>query len=609
MRIVITGAKGQLGTDLSNEIKSKHPEDVVLGIDREDCDITNGEAVMKVIKDLKPDAIMHLAAYTAVDKAEADPLTCETINVEGTNHLLEAAKAVGAKFLYISTDYCFDGEKKTPYEVDDIKNPLSIYGQTKSDAEDYVAMYPHHFIVRLSWAFGIHGKNFPLTMLRLAQTHKEIRVVNDEIGSPTSTFDVSILLDEIIHSDKYGTYHATNEGYTTWFNYTKEIFRLAGITGVTVIPVTAKDYGAAAKRPENSRLSKASLDQAGFHRLPSWQDALKRYLDALRTVEPSLFPASKTIPEPAVSPAAIKADIITGANGFIGHAMTKKLLAEGHKVYAFVTDDASMKDLACDRLVILKGFFADYDRLFSEIHEPIDCLFHFAWKGVWGEAFKNYRDQLEDAAFAGDTLRNAIKIGCRKFILASSINTLETKKYFFEQDIKPRYTNIYGTAKLAAEMICKTLAYQEHIEFNCGLIAMAYGEGNFSKMVPNVFMTSLIKGVTPKLIEGKDLYDIIYIGDIVNAFYAMAEKGVNMKTYYVGHQELKTFKEWFSEIRDILKPGADIAFGAYPTDNHIDYEHIDIKELSRDTGYAASSDFAAGIKSTADWLKKNIERF
>ena len=155
--------------------------------------------------------------------------------------------------------------------------------------------------------------------------------------------------------------------------------------------------------------------------------------------------------------------------------MTKKLLAEGHKVYAFVTDDTSMKDLACDRLVILKGFFADYDRLFSEIHEPIDCLFHFAWKGVWGEAFKNYRDQLEDAAFAGDTMRNAIKIGCRKFILASSINTLETKKYFFEQDIKPRYTNIYGTAKLAAEMICKTLAYQEHIEFNCGLIAMNFG--------------------------------------------------------------------------------------------------------------------------------------
>jgi nucleoside-diphosphate-sugar epimerase len=305
----------------------------------------------------------------------------------------------------------------------------------------------------------------------------------------------------------------------------------------------------------------------------------------------------------------MKNDIVTGANGFIGHAMTKKLLAEGHKVYAFVTDDTSMKDLACDRLVILKGFFADYDRLFSEIHEPIDCLFHFAWKGVWGEAFKNYRDQLEDAAFAGDTMRNAIKIGCRKFILASSINTLETKKYFFEQDIKPRYTNIYGTAKLAAEMICKTLAYQEHIEFNCGLIAMAYGEGNFSKMVPNVFMTSLIKGVTPKLIEGKDLYDIIYIGDIVNAFYAMAEKGVNMKTYYVGHQELKTFKEWFSEIRDILKPGADIAFGSYPTDNHIDYEHIDIKELSRDTGYAASQDFSAGIKSTADWLSKNIERF
>ena len=601
MRILVTGANGQLGTDLVAEIKSKHPEDVVLGIDRADCDIVDADAVKAIVSRLKPDAIMHLAAYTAVDKAEQEPETCYQINVTGTVNLLEAAKAVGAKFLYISTDYCFDGEKPGIYEVADIKNPLSIYGQTKSEAEDHVAMYDRHFIVRLSWAFGIHGKNFPLTMLKLAQTHKVINVVNDQTGSPTFTEDASVVLDEMIHSEKYGTYHLTNEGFVNWYHYTQEIFRLAGITDVTVNPISAKDYGAAAKRPQNSGLDKSCLDQAGFKRLPSWQDALYRYLTELKAVEPSLVPHLEMKKQ--------KNYIVTGANGFIGHAMTKKLLGEGGKVYAFVTDEEAMKDLACDRLVVLKGFFADYDRLFASIHEPIDCLFHFAWKGVWGEAFKNYRDQMEDAAFAGDTMRNAIKIGVRKFILASSINTLETKKYFYEQDIKPRYTNIYGTAKLAAEMICKTVAYQEHIEFNCGLIAMAYGEGNFSKMVPNVFMTSLIKGVTPKLIEGKDLYDIIYIGDIVNAFYAMSEKGVNMKTYYVGHQELKTFREWFSEIRDILKPGADIAFGAYPTDNHIDYEHIDIKELSRDTGYAASKDFAAGIKSTADWLKKNIERF
>jgi dTDP-4-dehydrorhamnose reductase len=278
MRIVVTGAKGQLGTDLVAEIQSKHPEDTVLGIDRAECDITDKDAVMKVIKELKPDAIMHLAAYTAVDKAESDPLTCDLINVQGTNHLVEAAKAVGAKFLYISTDYSFDGEKDGAYEVDDIKNPLSIYGQTKSQGEDVVIAYPKHFIVRISWVFGVHGKNFPLKMLELAQTHKDINVVSDQTGSPTFTEDLSVLLDSMIHTDKYGVYHATNEGYTTWYKYTLEIFKMAGVTDVRVHPVGAKDYPTAAKRPQNSRLSKKSLDRAGFSRLPSWQDALKRFL-------------------------------------------------------------------------------------------------------------------------------------------------------------------------------------------------------------------------------------------------------------------------------------------------------------------------------------------
>jgi len=275
MRIVVTGAKGQLGTDLVAEITSKHPEDTVLGIDRAECDITDKDAVMKVIKELKPDAVIHLAAYTAVDKAEADPLTCDLINVQGTNYLVEAAKAVGGKFLYISTDYVFDGEKEGAYEIEDIKNPLSIYGQTKSQAEDVVEAYSKHFIVRISWAFGIHGSNFPHTMLKLAQTHKAIRVVNDQVGSPTFTEDISVLIDSIIHTEKYGTYQATNEGYTNWYRYTEEIFRQAGVNDVTIVPVTAKEYGAPAHRPQNSRLSKKSLDQAGFRRLPPWLDALR----------------------------------------------------------------------------------------------------------------------------------------------------------------------------------------------------------------------------------------------------------------------------------------------------------------------------------------------
>jgi hypothetical protein len=229
--------------------------------------------------------------------------------------------------------------------------------------------------------------------------------------------------------EKYGTYQATNEGYTNWYHYTEEIFRQAGVNDVTIVPVTAKEYGAPAHRPQNSRLSKKSLDQAGFRRLPPWQDALRRYLAELKVQEPSLFPQKGT-ETPAVSKIATKADIVTGANGFIGHAMTKKFLLEGHKVYAFVTDEEAMKDLSCDRLVVLKGFFADYDRLFASIHEPIDCLFHFAWKGLYGDAFKNYRDQLDDASFAGDTMRNAIKIGMPQVHLGQFHQYLRDQKVF-----------------------------------------------------------------------------------------------------------------------------------------------------------------------------------
>jgi dTDP-4-dehydrorhamnose reductase len=504
MRIVVTGAKGQLGTDLVAEIQSKHPEDTVLGIDRAECDITDKDAVMKVIKELKPDAVIHLAAYTAVDKAEADPLTCDLINVQGTNYLVEAAKAVGAKFLYISTDYVFDGEKEGAYEVEDIKNPLSIYGQTKSEAEDVVEAYSKHFIVRISWAFGIHGSNFPHTMLKLAETHKVIRVVNDQVGSPTFTEDISVLIDSIIHTEKYGTYQATNEGYTNWYHYTEEIFRQAGVNDVTIVPVTAKEYGAPAHRPQNSRLSKKSLDQAGFRRLPPWQDALRRYLAELKVQEPSLFPQKGT-ETPAVSKIATKADIVTGANGFIGHAMTKKLLSEGHKVYAFVTDEEAMKDLSCDRLVVLKGFFADYDRLFASIHEPIDCF--SISHGKASMAMLSRTIGISSMML----LLLAIPYGTRSRSIAGSSSwpvpsiRSRRRKYFFDQDAKPRYTNIYGTAKLAAEMICKTVglsgAYRVQLRSHCDGLWRRELLQDGSQCLYHF----LAEGVTPKLIEGKDL--------------------------------------------------------------------------------------------------------
>jgi dTDP-4-dehydrorhamnose reductase len=278
MKILITGYKGQMGTDLVNEIKTKHPEDEIIGLDIDNCDLTDGPAVMAFVIKAKPDAIMHLAAYTSVDKAEAEPLLATDVNAVGTANIVLAAAAVDAKLLYISTDYVFDGKKDGPYVPSDIKNPISVYGVTKAAGEDAVMKLKKYFIVRTSWVFGKNGHNFIYTMLRLAQSNAPVQVVCDVLGSPTYTVHLVRLLDEMIHTEKYGIYHATNEGYTTWCKYAQMIFSMVGYPEDKARPIPSVRYHAAAKRPMNSRLDKQCLTDAGFERLPSVEEAVKEFL-------------------------------------------------------------------------------------------------------------------------------------------------------------------------------------------------------------------------------------------------------------------------------------------------------------------------------------------
>lgn len=277
MRILVTGVGGQLGYDVCRELTNRGYTDVK-GVDRNELDITDEKAVDQYITNYRPDAIVHCAAWTAVDKAEDCQDDCYHVNVLGTRFLTQAAKKVGAKLVYISTDYVFKGKGDMFQEVDDEKQPLSVYGLTKYQGELEVAKWRKHFIIRISWVFGINGNNFVKTILKLAETKSELNVVNDQIGSPTYTVDLSKLICDMIVTEKYGTYHATNEGVCSWCEFTKKIFELAGKkVKVNGIPTSA--YPTKAHRPLNSRLSKRSLDEAGFNRLPSWQDALKRYLE------------------------------------------------------------------------------------------------------------------------------------------------------------------------------------------------------------------------------------------------------------------------------------------------------------------------------------------
>ncbi len=278
--VLITGILGQLGYDLSKELTARGIEHIAPSL--EELELTTEAGAKNFILDKKPDVVAHCAAYTAVDKAESEAELALTVNGMGTRWVAEACREVGAKMIYISTDYVFGGDGKTPYEVHDEKKPVNVYGRSKLLGEDAVtAIVDKHFIVRTSWVFGINGHNFIKTMLRLGETHKTLRVVNDQIGSPTYTVDLAKLLADMLATDKFGIYHATNEGFCSWAEFAQEIFNQAGLD-VAVEGIPTIEYPTPARRPFNSRLSKKSLDEAGFNRLPTWQDALTRYLAELR---------------------------------------------------------------------------------------------------------------------------------------------------------------------------------------------------------------------------------------------------------------------------------------------------------------------------------------
>lgn len=280
MKFFITGVNGQLGYDVKRELLERGYTDI-LAPTRVDLDITNEDAVKKMISEYRPSVIFHCAAYTAVDKAEEEQEKCYQVNVLGTKYLTEAAKEMDAKIIYISTDYVFDGTKEGLYQIEDKVNPVNYYGKTKYLGENFIREYDNHIIVRISWVFGINGKNFIRTMLNLAESHKELNVVCDQIGSPTYTKDLAGLLVNMFLSNVKGLYHVTNEGYCSWYEFAEFIFKESR-KKVKVHPILTKDYKTIAKRPLNSKLSKESLDDIGMKRLPEWQDAVKRYIRELK---------------------------------------------------------------------------------------------------------------------------------------------------------------------------------------------------------------------------------------------------------------------------------------------------------------------------------------
>lgn len=279
MKILVTGVKGQLGYDVVQEGEKRGLE--MFGTDVDSMDITDAGQVRKVMEAYKPDGVIHCAAYTAVDAAEEHQEICRKINVNGTRNIAEVCRDMDIPLMYFSTDYVFDGQGENFWKEDDERQPLNVYGQMKYEGELAVQeLVQKYFILRISWVFGVNGSNFIKTMLRLGKERGAVGVVSDQMGSPTYTYDLAKLVLDMFQTDKYGVYHVTNDGICSWYEFACEIFKQAGMD-VKVTPSTTAEYPAKAARPLNSRMSKDKLVNAGFQMLPSWQDALRRYLERL----------------------------------------------------------------------------------------------------------------------------------------------------------------------------------------------------------------------------------------------------------------------------------------------------------------------------------------
>lgn len=304
----------------------------------------------------------------------------------------------------------------------------------------------------------------------------------------------------------------------------------------------------------------------------------------------------------------MKKVIITGVTGFLGGALARKLLADGVQVIGVDIGTPKLDEFRKHPAFtpVIAGFEA-YEKLPEMIRDTdVDVFYHFAWAGGFTSAIRDYKLQMSNAGYAGDALTAAHRIGAGKFVYANTYNQYEILNFLAGKIEDPRYTCIYSTGKTAAGLICRTLAYNLGIAYSGALIPMPYGEGNYSKQLVNVVLNSLNNGIPPKLVEGNNLYDLVYIRDIADAMAAIGEKGRNMKEYYVGHRKLKTFREWMTEIRDAVAPGVELKFGEYQDHQQIDYGQVDLEALYRDTGWECRYELKDRIADTARWVQENL---
>ena len=489
-KIIVTGVKGQLGFDVVNELKSRGYTNV-LGIDIQDLDITDKAAVFAFFRKEKPAVVMHNAAWTAVDKAEQFIDKVFAVNAEGTKNIAEACKEIDAAMVYISTDYVFDGKGTKPFEVSAPKNGLSIYGKSKALGENNVIQnLKKYFIVRISWAFGLNGKNFVRTMINVGKTRNVLSVVDDQIGSPTYTFDLARLLVDMIETDKYGVYHATNEGFCSWADFAEAIFEETHMQ-VKVNRVSSEEYRKLApnqaERPLNSRMSKQSLIDAGFRPLPHWKDALKRYIADLK--KHNLIPSRV---------------LVTGANGYIGPHVIQSLKEMGHTVIACDISTSKLDNV----IPIEASIFDKHDDVLGFYQYP-DVVIHLAWRNGFDHSASTHLDDLEKHY---EFLESLVKAGVKNIAVMGSMHEVGYFEGVIDENTPCKPLSNYGIAK--NNLRSKMFELKNKYDFNLFWIRAFYIVGN-DKDNHSIFSKLLLAEKEGKktfpFTSGKNKYDFIDI--------------------------------------------------------------------------------------------------
>lgn len=444
-KILITGCNGQLGRAL-NQFYAKHPDIQLINTDVEDLDIANANEVMEYVSKIHPDIIINCAAYTNVDDCEKNQELAYRINVDGPKNLSVASNEVGAVLVHISSDYVYDGRKKEPYLEEDDYAPQSVYGMTKMKGDAYVTEIAHkYFIVRTAWLYG-EGKNFPLTMLKLAEKRKQIAVVMDQIGSPTSAYEVVKVIDLLCKSDQYGVYHATCEGSCSWAEFAKTLFELCEVN-VEVVPVTSEEYGSPATRPAYSVLENKKLNDQFNYRMQEWKIALIKYLSDKGLMKKEIGEHVKNR----------KKVLVTGANGYIGRHVVKSLLDMGHEVIAadFVFDGVDERALKSE----VSLFSGDKD-IYEQFGRPDVCI-HLAWRNGF---VHNHESHLLDLPNHYIFIKNMIEGGLPQLAVMGTMHEVGYWEGAITEDTPTNPTSLYGIAKNALRQMTFLLASEKSVK-------------------------------------------------------------------------------------------------------------------------------------------------